>query len=257
MARVLHSTSLRMVFLLWCGAWLLGGCGAVDNREQTKGWDAKKLYSEAKAAMKSGDYEAAIDYYEVLESRFPLGKLAQQAQLDLIYAYYRYEEPASALAAADRFIKMHPRHPNVDYAHYIKGIVTFNQNFGLMERFLPIDLAQRDQAAAKESFQYFSELVKKYPDSPYAEDARQRMFYLRNNLARYELAVADYYLRRGAFVAAANRAQYVVQHYDRTPAVPDALAMMAQAYDHLGMEKLAADARRVRALNYRDHPAAE
>ncbi len=233
---------------------LVGGCAGLSKSDRTQGWTAQKLYSEAKAALKSGDYEAAIEYYEVLESRFPLGVLAQQAQLDLIYAYYRFEEPESALAAADRFIKMNPRHPNVDYAYYLKGVTTFNQNFGLVERYLPVDLSRRDQAAAKESFRYFADLVEKHPDSPYAEDARQRMLYLRNNLARYELHVADYYLRRGAYVAAANRAQYVVQHYDRTPSVPTALKMMVQAYHKLGLDTLAQDAQRVLELNYADHP---
>jgi len=254
MRRMVHN---HVMAILWIAVLsvLFHGCSSVDTRDQTKGWSAQKLYSEATAEMKSGNYENAIEYYEILTARFPLSKLAQQAQLDIIYAYYRFEEPKSALAAADRFIQDHPRHPHVDYVHYIKGIVAFNENFGLLERYLPINLEERDQAGAKESFRYFSELVEKYPDSPYAEDARQRMFYLRNNLAQYELSVADYYMRRKAYIAAVNRAQYVVQHYDRTPVVPQALEMMAQAYQHLGMEELAADARRVLALNYAHLPA--
>jgi outer membrane protein assembly factor BamD len=232
---------------------LLYGCAGLDA-DRTKGWDAQKLYSEAKSALDSGDYETAVKYYELLEARFPLGRLAQQAQLDTIYAYYKFDEPESALVAADRFIKLYPRHPQVDYVYYMKGLVHFDRGSGFLQKYLPLDMAERDQAEAKEAFRAFEELLKRFPDSRYAEDALQRMRFLRNALARYELNVADYYLRRQAYLAAARRAQYVVEHYDRTPSIPGALVTMVQAYRKMGMNDLADDALRVLEVNYPEHP---
>jgi outer membrane protein assembly factor BamD len=235
---------------------LTGGCSLLpDKIDETKDWSADRLYSEAKSALDEGDYQNAIRFYELLEARFPFGRYAQQAQLEIIYAYYKYDESASAVAAADRFIKLHPRHPNVDYAYYMKGLANFNMGRGLIERYLPRDESQRDPGAARQSFQDFSDLVLRFPDSKYAADARQRMLFLRNNLAQYELNVADYYMRRGAYVAAANRARYAVENYSRTPATPDALAMLARAYRAMDMDDLAADALRVLKLNYPEHPA--
>lgn len=235
---------------------LTGGCSLLpDKIDETRDWSADRLYSEAKSALDEGDYENAIRFYELLEARFPFGRYAQQAQLEIIYAYYKYDESPSAVAAADRFIKLHPRHPNVDYAYYMKGLANFNMGRGLIERYLPRDESQRDPGAARQSFQDFSDLVLRFPDSKYAADARQRMLFLRNNLAQYELNVADYYMRRGAYVAAANRARYVVENYPRTPATPDALAMLARAYRAMDMDDLAADALRVLKLNYPEHPA--
>ncbi len=232
----------------------LGGCGMFGKSDDiTENWPVRRLYEEAKKAREGGDYQTAIDYYEKLESRYPFGPYAEQAQLEIAYCYYKYEEPASAIAAADRFIKLHPRHPNVDYAYYIKGLANFNQGRGFVERYLPIDASQRDPAAAQQAFQDFAELTERFPDSSYAVDASRRMSYLRNQLARYELHVADYYMRRGAFVAAANRARYVLERYPQATAVPDALAIMAKAYAKLGLDMLAKDARRVLELNYPNH----
>jgi outer membrane protein assembly factor BamD len=232
---------------------LLGGCGTLGKgNDITEDWPVQRLYEEAKEAREGGDYQTAIDYYEKLESRYPFGPYAEQAQLEIAYCYYKYEEPASAIAAADRFIKLHPRHPNVDYAYYIKGLTNFHQGRGFVERYLPIDASQRDPAAAQQAFQDFAELTERFPDSPYAADASRRMVYLRNQLARYEIHVADYYLRRGAFVAAANRAKYVLERYPQSTAVPDALAVMAKAYSKLELHALAEDALRVLKLNYSD-----
>jgi outer membrane protein assembly factor BamD len=245
-------TTLLLLFTLL----LTGGCSLLpDQIDETKGWSADRLYSEAKSALDEGDYENAIRFYELLEARFPFGRYAQQAQLEIIYAYYKYDESASAVAAADRFIKLHPRHPNVDYAYYMKGLANFNMGRGIIERYLPRDESQRDPGAARQSFQDFSDLVLRFPDSKYAADARQRMLFLRNNLAQYEINVADYYMRRGAHVAAANRARYVVENYPRTPATPDALAMLARAYRAMDLDDLAEDALRVLELNYPEHPA--
>ncbi len=235
---------------------LASGCSLLPEQiDVTKDWSASKLYSEAKAALDGGDYETAIKYYESLEARYPFGRYAQQAILEEAYAYYKYEEPDSAIAAADRFIKTYPQHPNVDYAYYLKGLANFNRNMGLVERYLPQDPAQRDPSSMRQSFNDFAELVKRFPNSKYTEDARQRMIYLRNNLAQYEVYVANHYVLRGAYVAAANRAKYVVEHYQQTPAVADALAILAESYTNMGIQELAADTLRVLELNYPNHPA--
>lgn len=236
----------------------LGGCGMLGEGDDiTEDWPVQRLYEEAKEAREGGDYQTAIDYYEKLESRYPFGPYAEQAQLEIAYCYYKYEEPASAIAAADRFIKLHPRHPNVDYAYYIKGLTNFHQGRGFIERYLPIDASQRDPAAAQQAFQDFAELTQRFPNSPYAGDASRRLVYLRNQLARYEIHVADYYLRRGAFIAAANRAKYVLERYPQSTAVPDALATMAEAYSKLELDALAEDALRVLKLNYPEHPVGQ
>lgn len=245
----------RLITLFWLALWSLGGCSLLpDQIDETEGWSAQRLYSEGKSALEEGDYEGAIKFFERLETRYPFGRLAQQSQLEIAYAYYKFDEPESAIAAADRFIRLYPRHPHVDYAYYLKGLVNFNRGKGLVERFLPTDASERDPGAALSSFNDFSELVKRFPDSRYAQDAAQRMLYLRNNMARYELHVADYYMRRGAYVAAANRARYVIEHYQRAPAVPDALVVMAKAYKILGLNDLSQDALRVLRLNYPENP---
>jgi outer membrane protein assembly factor BamD len=248
---------MRVIKFLALAALLAAsGCSLLpDQIDTTKDWSAERFYSEGKEALQSGDYQTAIKHFEALEARFPFGRYAQQAQLELIYAYYKDEETASAVAAADRFIKLHPRHPFVDYAYYLKGLTNFNQSRGIVERYIPQDPTQRDPGAARQSFQDFAELVKRFPDSKYSEDARQRMIYLRNNLAQYEVNVARYYMKREAYVAAANRAKYAVENYQSTPAIPDALGIMVQAYKVLGLNDLAADAMRVLELNYPEHPA--
>lgn len=229
------------------------GCSTVDFQDETSGWSAEKLYAEAKSDLNTGDYESAIRYYEILEARYPFEIFAQQAQLDMIYAYYRYEEPESALAAADRFIKIYPRHTKVDYAYYLKGLINFERDIGLLDRFLPLDRSQRDQTALRQSFRDFSELVTRFPESPYSQDARQRMLYLRNALAQHELSVAQFYMRRKAYLAAANRAKIVIANYQRTPAVPGALLVLAKAYKVMGLNTLYDSTLRVFKLNYPDH----
>jgi outer membrane protein assembly factor BamD len=234
---------------------LAGGCGLLpEKQDETADWSAQKLYSEARSALNDGDYSQAVKYYESLEARYPFGKFAQQAQLEVAYAYYKQDEPDSAIAAVDRFIKLNPRHPSVDYAYYLKGLVNFNRGQGLVERYLPQDPAQRDPGAALQSFEDFATLVRLYPDSSYAADARQRMLYLRNILATHEVQVAEFYMDRGAYVAASNRAKHVVENYPQTPATPDALVVLAQAYRQLGLNDFADDALRVLRLNYPDHP---
>ncbi len=234
--------------------WILlsiTGCSMLDTPEdETSTWSAKDIYVVAKEALNRGDYEGAIKYYEILEARFPFELISQQAQLDMIYAYYRFEEPESATVAADRFIKTYPTHPYVDYAYYLKGLVNFEQNIGILDRYLPIDHSQRDQGAALDAFYAFSDLITRFPDSQYTADAKQRMVYLRNTLAEHELHIAEFYLKRGAYVAAANRANTVVKSYQSTPAVPKALELMATAYQLLGMKDLQESAQQVLQLNY-------
>jgi outer membrane protein assembly factor BamD len=228
----------------------LSGCSLLPKeQDETKGWSAQKFYSEASFAMSEGDYETAIKYFEGLEARYPFGRYAMQAQLDVAYAYYKDGQPESAIAAADRFIKLHPRNPYVDYAFYLKGIVNFNRNLGFLTRFIPTDTSQRDPGTSLDSFNDFAELVRRFPNSEYSEDARKRMVYLRNNLAMHEVHVARYYMKRGAYLAAANRCVTVVEKYQRTPAVKEALETMIKAYDTLGLEELSADAQRVMAIN--------
>ena len=220
-----------------------------DNPEK---WSAEKYYYMAKQAMNTGDFKLAVDRFEGLISHHPFGPYAQQAQLDLAYGYYKYNEPDSAIAAADQFIKLYPRNPHVDYAYYIKGLARFPKPEFFEKRF-SLDMAQRDPHTIRESLQYFLELTQRYPNSPYAADAVQRIIYLRNALARGEMYAANFYMRTGAYVAAANRAKYIIEHYDRSPSIPGALALMAKAYDNLGMPKLADDARRVLKLNFPDY----
>jgi outer membrane protein assembly factor BamD len=233
------------------GALLLAGCSATpDEYDETAGWNAQRLYSEAKESMSDGSYDRAIQMFEKLEARYPYGRYAQQSQLEVAYAYYKSDEPASALAACDRFIKLHPNHPNVDYAYYLKGLVNFNEDLGLLGSLANQDLSERDPRASQEAFDTFRELVKRFPDSRYANDSRQRMQYLVNALGWHEVHVARYYLKRGAYLASANRAQAALTTYPETPATEEALYILTQAYDKLGMTKLRDDAARVLNTNF-------
>jgi len=242
----------------FCLALLLlvtSGCSLLPEQiDKTKDWSANRLYSAAKEELSQKNYEQAIKYFESLEARYPFGKYAQQAQLEIAYAYYKFDEPDLAIAAADRFIKIYPRHQHVDYAWYLKGLVNFNRGKGLIDRVLPQDPTERDTFTMQASYDDFSQLVQRYPDSVYTRDAGQRMIYLRNSLAEHELHVADYYMRRKAYVAVVNRCKYVVENYQRTPAVPDALVYMVRAYRLLGADDLAADALKVLRLNYPQQP---
>lgn len=230
---------------------LLAGCGIFgETRDETSGWSAQKLYSEARSLMSDGSYEKAIKMFETLESRYPFGRYAQQAQLEIAYAYFKNNEPGAALAACDRFIKLHPNHPNVDYVYYLKGLVLFNEDLGMLADISRQDPSERDPKSARESFDALKDLVIRYPDSRYTPDAVARMNYLVNALASHDVHVARYYLRRGAYVAAANRAQSAVKDFPRAPAVEEALFIMIKAYDALGMTELRDDAERVMRQNF-------
>jgi outer membrane protein assembly factor BamD len=229
----------------------LGGCGLLgSDKDETAGWSAQKLYGESKDAMASGAWDKAVKYLEKLEARYPYGRYAQQAQLDIAYVHWKNGERASSIAAADRFIKLYPNHSNVDYAYYLKGLVNFNESSGLLSMLDNPDMSERDSKGTRDSFEAFKELSTRFPDSKYTEDAQARMRYLVNSLAQYEVHVARYYMKRGAFVAAANRAQYAVQNYPRAPALEEAVFIMVKAYDALGMTDLRDAADRVMHKNF-------
>ncbi|HEY6865549.1 MAG TPA: outer membrane protein assembly factor BamD [Burkholderiales bacterium] len=232
-------------------ALALAGCGLFpDKVDPADTWPANRLYKEAKDELDGGNYDQAIKYYEKLESRYPYGRYAQQAQLEIAYAYYKQGEQASGVAAIDRFIKLHPNHANVDYAYYLKGLIYFNEDQGFLGKISDQNPAERDPKAPREAFDAFRELVQRYPESKYAPDAVARMKYLVNALASHEVFVARYYVKRGAWVAAINRAQYALQNYPESPACEEALFIMVQAYDALGMKQLSGDAARVLRQNF-------
>lgn len=220
------------------------------SKEPQGDWTAEQFYNEAKKALDNENYAKAIELYEKLEARYPFGKYAEQSQLEIAFAYYKYDEPESAIAAADRYMRLHPSDPHVAYALYLKGLVNYNRGIGFLERFIPTDSSQRDPGSARNAFTDFAKLAKKYPNSEYAPDARQRMVALRNNLAKYEIHVARYYVKRKAYLAAAKRSNYVLEKYQRTTAIPEALEILILSYEELGMDDLAADARRVYQINY-------
>jgi len=229
---------------------LLAACGGLSVEDETAGWSAQRLYGEAKDAMASKEWEKAIKYFEKLEARYPYGRFAQQAQLEVAYAYWKDSERASAIAAIDRFIKLYPNHENVAYAWYLKGLINFNELNGMLTWLTTPDMSDRDPRASREAFTAFREVVTRYPDSRYAEDAAARMRYLVNALAANEVHVARYYIKRGAYVAAANRAQYAVKHYPQAPAIEEAMALLVKSYDALGMDDLRDDAARVLRKNF-------
>jgi outer membrane protein assembly factor BamD len=232
---------------------ILAGCSSTPV-DATAGWSPSKIYTEAKDEVAAGAYDKAIVLFEKLEGRAAGTPLAQQAQLDKAYAHYKSGEPAQSLAAIERFLKLHPASPALDYALYLKGIVNFNDDLGIFSAITRQDLSERDQKAAKESFESFKELITRFPQSRYSPDANQRMAYIVNSLADYEVHVARYYFARGAYVAAINRAQVAVSDHQNTPSVEEALMILVKSYDALGMTQLRDDAQRILAKNYPQSP---
>jgi outer membrane protein assembly factor BamD len=222
------------------------GCGLLpDVKDETAGWDAQKLYQNAHEAMLDGNYTRAVKLFDTLEARYPYGRFAQQAILEGAFANWRNGEQAAATAACDRFIRTYPNHPNVDYAYYLKGLVYFREDQGLFGYIYELDLAERDPKQMRESFAAFKELVQKFPESRYTEDAQVRMLYLTNALGMFEVHVAQYYYQRGAYVAAANRAQLALVNHPKTPSNEIALDVMEKSYRKLGLTQLAEDAHRI------------
>lgn len=240
----------RIAVTVLLAAGLTACAGTSEPADETRGWTVEKLYAEARDELNSSNYTRAIKLYETLEARFPYGRYAQQAQMDLAYAHFKDLEPALALAACDRFLKLHPAHANVDYIYYLKGLINYNEDGGILAKYTGQERAERDPKAARDAFLAFRELVTRFPDSKYAPDAREKMKNLVAGLAEHELYVARYYMQRQAYVAAANRAQSMVQEFANTEYVEEALAIMVSAYDSLGEATLRDNARRVLELNY-------
>lgn len=231
----------------------LAGCSKEES-EREDGKSAEQLYAEAKRYLDHSAYDQAVRGYKQLQTRYPFGRYAEQAQLEMAYTYYKAHRPEQALSTADRFIRTYPSHPNVDYAYYIRGLTNYEQKVGMLERLMPSRVRDRDQSAAIDAFNDFDELCRRFPDSRYAPDARQRLVYLRNNLSAFEIDVAHYYLRRKAYVAAVNRARYLLETYPETPEAGNALEVMHIAYTELELPELADDAMRILELNYPEHP---
>jgi outer membrane protein assembly factor BamD len=234
-------------------AIVLSGCSSTDDITD-EGQSEKQIYQAAERSMRNGNNDLAIKHFQLLEARYPFGPYAEQAQLELVYAYYKNLEYGAAIEAASRFIRLHPQHPNVDYAYYMKGMANYSDGKGIFEKFTPVDLTERDPGGAALAFNDFSQLLNRYPNSDYAADAKARMIYLRNILARSEINIANYNMRRTAFLGAVRRARYVVEHYPESPAVPDALALMVQGYMLLDLNDLAEDSLLVLKTNFPEHP---
>ena len=245
---------MQVKHLLLIATLVLTAACSSNTPEVDENLSETELYQQAQDDLNSNSYNNAIAKLKALESRYPFGRYAEQAQLELIYAYYKNVEPEAAKSAAERFIRLHPQHANVDYAYYLKGLASFDQDRGLIARFLPLDLTKRDPGAARDSYNEFAQLTSRYPNSRYAPDAKARMIYLRNLLAAYEIHAGRYYLTRQAYVAAANRGRYVVENLQETPSVGDGLALMVEAYQRLDLDDLAATSLETLKLNYPDHP---
>lgn len=235
-------------------AAFLAGCASSGNiDDETHGLTVAELYNKAKKLLNDREYESAIQHYETLESRFPYGVYAERARIEVAYAYYKDSQPETAIIAADRFIKLHPNHKNADYAYYLRGLASFDDSISFLDKLFDQEPSERDSKSVRKAFKYFSELIRRFPKSRYTPDSIQRMKDLRESLARYEIHVANYYQRQGAHLAAANRAKYIVENYQGSLSIPDALALMSDSYQKLGMHDLANDAFRVLELNHPKH----
>lgn len=241
---------MKQFWLLALTMLFLAGCAT--NKEDdaiSKSDSAEEIYNTAKQLVQEKNFRSGIEHYEALEARFPFSEYATLAQLDLMEAYLEISEPTSTVAAAERFIRLNPQHEKADKAFYLKALALYKGNWSMVQRIMPIDMAKRDQANAREAFQAFAALVQKYPNSEYVEDARKRMIYLRNQLANHELDIAKYYMTKKAYIAASKRARYIVEHYPRTPAVKDALEIQVEAYTELDLHDLADSARNLLEIN--------
>jgi outer membrane protein assembly factor BamD len=231
-------------------ALLLMACGPVKDVDITEDWDVEKLFRNARSEMNKGNYNTAIDRYETLESRFPFGHYATQAQLDIAYAYFKYDEADSAVAAIERFIKLNPRHETIDYAHYLRGLINFNRGGSVLDKIVDRDLSDFDRNILLIAYNDFRLVIRKYPNSLYADDSKQRIIYLRNELAKSDLKIAQYYASRSAWIAAANRTKSIIQDFQGTDSIKQALELQLQAYQALGLDDLVTDTKRIIDLNY-------
>ena len=251
--RSLRVLTLSLFLVSSIAILLLSGCAGNDGqKDDTDIWSETKLYSEATAKLNDADFAKCGKYFDKLEARFPFGPYSQQAQINAAYCYWKAQEQAQALVAIDRFIKLFQGSSNLDYAYYLKGLITFNDDLGWLGKFTGQDLSERDPKAAKEAFESFKAVVERFPNSKYAPDSLDRMRYIVNSLAEADVIVARFYFQRGAYLAAANRAQLVIRDYDRAPAVEEALYILVKSYEKLGMKDLSDDAKRVLVLNFPD-----
>lgn len=241
----------RRIFLLsLLSFFALSGCHTTSKDERYNSMTPTEIYSQGVKNVKKHRYTDAVEDFEALESRYPFGDYADKAQLGAVYAYYLNEDFPAALPAVERFIRMYPRHPNVDYAYYLKGLIHFEESLGFFGKYLPMESSDRDPTSAKKALNAFYDLIKAFPNSEYAEDSTQRIVYLRNTLAENELVAARFYLRKGAYVAASNRASFVIANFDQTPSMPEALCIAVQANRALGLDALANENYQVLSLNY-------
>ena len=247
-------TALATRALLALFVLALAACGGKNRTDAADILPVEELYAEAHKSLTSSNWDRASSYYQRLIARFPFGKYNEQAQLELAYAFYKQHKPEEAVSAIDRFIKLYPTHEKIPYAFYLRGLVNFSREGGWLARLINRDESRHDLTYAHQAFQDFGEVVKRFPESIYAADARQRMVFLRNGLAQAELNVADYYFRREAYIAVTARARFILDNYEQTPQAGDALAFMTESYQRLGQETLAQDTRKVLALNYPEHP---
>lgn len=256
MLRILPLNALLTRAFIFITALTLSACaifGDPNPLDETKGWPEQRLYAAGQEKMMDKNYDKAIEFFQKLEARYPHGTYATQAQLEVAYAYYKKSEPVLCLSAVDRFIKLHPNHPNLDYAYYLKGLATFNER-GVIEKYTKQEIHDRDPKTLRVSFNAFKELVERFPNSRYVKDATQRMIFLVNTLAMHEMHAARYYMQRKAYVAALNRTKYVLETYPNSSAVEDALVTMISAYDAMHMDDLKEDTLRVLKTNYPENP---
>jgi outer membrane protein assembly factor BamD len=253
---VKSSFHFKLLITVITALMLVTVSGCKKDKKFADGRTASEMYEVAKGYLNNKNWGRAIGAYQTLSTRYPFGRYTEQAQLELAYAYHKGGISEAALSTADRFIRTYPSHPNVDYAFYIRGLTNYDLRIGFMERLMPSRVRDRDQTAARESFRDFDELIRRFPDSRYAPDARQRMVFLRNNLSYYELDVARYYLRRKAYVASANRARYAIENFPGSPELGNALEILHVSYTEMGLTELADDTMEVLVLNYPDHPYA-
>jgi len=249
----LRISPAKLVLVAAAAAMLASGCGNRRDRVVASA-GPEELYDRGSASMRSGNYPTALAYFQQLEARYPFSNVTRQAQLDMIYVYYRAQQPESAIDAANEFEQENPTHPRVDYCLYMKGLIYFDAAPNFLERMFRVDMSERPPRDTLLAFATFDDLIRRFPNSEYLPDARQRMVFLRNRLAEYENHVAGYYIDRGAYVAAVNRAKFAIEHYPGAPALEDSLTLLARAYSLLGLSDLAADAQRVFALNFEAPP---
>ena len=241
---------MKNSFVALLAVALMAGCATVTTNDETRGWTADRIYSEARDELNSGNYQRSLKLYETLQARFPYGTHAQQALMDQAFTHYKDNEPELAIAAANRFIRLYPSHPSVDYVYYLKGLVYFNDDTAFLSRLSGQDMSERDPKASRESYNAFQELTTRFPDSKYSADAVEKMARLVSAIGGSEMHIARYYMKRGAWLAAVNRAQNVITEYSNTGHNEEALAISMVAYGKLGMKDLADGSRRVLALNF-------